>query len=93
MRIIARIPEIMVQESAPPSAPRSRERVVNRGGVSQRWPTWQAAALAVVAAAIWVVASWNDHARLQRQRAAVRVAREPAVGGPVAETTGGAVVR
>lgn len=93
MRIIARIPDVAPPRSESPAPPRCRDRAARRGGAGHRWPTWHAAALAAVAAVIWVLASWNDHARLQRQRAAMRLAREPAAGVPAAEPTGGAVVR
>ncbi|MFM9059384.1 MAG: hypothetical protein ACKOSQ_09725 [Planctomycetaceae bacterium] len=105
LRVIARIPD--VSPPAETTAPRGgvaaapRRPVPRRlGGVLARigdaFPTWSVAVLAVIAVMVWVAASRNDQARLQRQRDAVRLAREPLVSpaiAPARPASGGAVVR
>ena len=59
-------------------------------------PTWPVAALAVIAALTWMIASRNEHDRLQRQRTELRMACDPVVApaGSAAGMDGaGAVVR
>lgn len=104
MRVIARIPDLSAPEvpagvaapdARPSSGPRPRP---GRGAAARRnrpWPTWPVAALTLVVILTWVLATWNDHARLRKQRGDARMAREPAASGPVhpAAVPGGAVVR
>lgn len=105
MRVIARIPDVSERTlPAPrggeePIAPRRARAPRSRGllrRVSDACPTWPVAALAVVAVMAWLLASWNDHARLERQRSELRLARETAAGTECAApdpAAGGAVVR
>jgi hypothetical protein len=107
MRIIARIPDLAAAPVAaePPRdqaprpaggdpAPRPRPRAARLASTAEAALSWPVAALAMVAVVVWVLASWNDHARLQRQRGDVRLARESAapVTGTAAEHNG-AVLR
>lgn len=91
MRIIARIPDLAGATNAargpdgpePAAAgrkhdPRPRRRSGPLSTMADAGMSWPVAALAVAAAAAWMLASWNDHARLQRQRGEVRLAREAA---------------
>lgn len=107
MRVIARIPDGSEPAApaasgvvaAPQPALAARPSPRPRGPVSRSsrpWPSWPVAALAVIAVLAWVMATWNDHARLRRQRDGARVAREPAAasaGLEPATTPRGAVVR
>lgn len=105
MQVIARIPDVSpAAESAGPAVPAlarpSRPVVRAPAGVLERvsdaWPTWPVAALAVVAVVTWMLASWNDQARLERQRSEMRLAREPAAVQrmvPTGTSADGAVVR
>lgn len=95
-------------ESAPGrGGPVSRPRAAARptaGSAADRFtdllaaavPTWPVAALAVIAVLTWMIASRNEHARLQRQRGEVRMACEP-TGAPAGSSSeadgGGAVIR
>lgn len=104
MRVIARIPDA----SAPVDGPRSEAKseagsksvASRRACPSARFaralPTWSVAALAVIAIVSWVLASWNEHSRLQQQRSEMRVARQPVASPGVPQTrpaSDGAVVR
>lgn len=106
MQVIARIPDVSVHggASAAPESPadprgpaprqRGRDRILT--GIGARWPTWPVAALAVIAVMTWMLASWNDHVRLERQRTATRLARQPGAAPACAPTPphgAGAVVR
>ncbi|MFM7107489.1 MAG: hypothetical protein ACKOZU_02615 [Planctomycetaceae bacterium] len=103
MPIIARIPDVSEREDAAPrreAHPERAWRPLRRAGflarLSDAWPTWPVAALAVVAVVSWFLASWNDHVRLERQRSEVRLASEPAASEAASTSppaTGGAVVR
>lgn len=101
MRVIARIPDVAEPIAAgdpPPGGPPARRdrrcRPCARGlvGLADAWPVAVLAALAVVT---WMMASWNEAARLQRQRSEARVAREPATVAPREPAAGadGAIVR
>jgi hypothetical protein len=107
MQVIARIPD--GSEPAAPAvaaADAARRPVVAarpaprpRGAVPRRtrpWPSWPVAALAVIAVLAWIMATWNDHDRLRRQRGGTRLALEPAAASAGAEPAAaprGAVVR
>lgn len=104
MRVIARIPDVSTGTAAvaAPSAavagtlrraPRRRSKTAILARVAAATPTWPVAALAVIAVATWGLASWNDHARLRRQRSEVRLAREQVQAQANATAAGGAVVR
>jgi hypothetical protein len=107
MRVIARIPDVSVRvepaaerrDVAPPRIWRPRRRTGILVGLSDAWPTWPIAALAVFAVATWLLASWKDQARLERQRSELRLASEPAGTHAAPATparppaTGGAVLR
>ena len=103
MRVIARIPDVSAPGTggAVPSGtgrrasrPRARDGVLT--GIVEGGFSWPLAALAVTAILAWVLASWNDHSRLRRQRGEFRLAREASTvsGAPDPAAFGaGAVVR
>lgn len=102
VRVIARIPDVSERQATPAvgggGASRSPGRPRPRGGIltgfTDSLPTWPLAALAILAVVTWVLASWNDQIRLERQRREMRVAREPAAGRDApAAGSDGAVVR
>ena len=102
VRVLARIPDVSVEgpapEPTPAVAPRAhmpvRPSTATCGGRTTGWAAWPVAALAVIAAVTWLLASRNEQARLERQRSEVRMAREPVgVAAPTGAATGGAVVR
>lgn len=104
MRVIARIPDASRERTGadpagdtPPVTPRPVPGPRRGGsGICRRVDAaWPVAALAVIAILTWMLASWNDEARLRRQRGEMRVAREP-VATPASTTrtaVDGAVVR
>lgn len=77
MEILARIPALaehqpLVVEEAPPP----------RGGSKRGFPRWlldsrSIVALAVVSAAVWSWAAWNEQLRLAEQRRSARMAFQP----------------
>lgn len=110
MRVIARIPDasrpaaprgpgqgLGAPEAADAADPAPRPR--RRGLVARLddvWPTWPVAALAMIAVMAWMLASWNDHARLHRQRGQERMARKPSAAPTepaAAAAPAGALVR
>ena len=104
MRVIARIPDVSERvepavrrrDAEPPRIWRPRRRTGMLVTLSDAWPTWPIAALAVIAVATWMLASWKDQVRLERQRGELRMASEPAATNatPVRRpATGGAVFR
>ena len=105
MRVIARIPDgsepvagagvgaAPLPVAAARPAPRPRSAAARR---NRPWPSWPVAALAVLAVLAWIMATWNDHERLRRQRDGSRLALEPAAASVRAEpaaTPRGALVR
>lgn len=78
METLAHIPDLTDPRPAPPAAAAPpRARPTAQGG-RQPFPAWSVAALAIVAAVVWVLASWHEQERLARQRRPERLARQPA---------------
>lgn len=78
MKVIARIPALespTVEASPPPDSPTQtppRPRTIRRRleacGSRPRFPGVSVSLLAVLAVAVWMLASWNDGRRLARAR-------------------------
>lgn len=85
METIARIPDLARALPAEPAVAAEQAATpragipVDAGRRRPPFPTWSVAALSVIAAIAWTLATWHEQERLARQRRPDRLALQPPV--------------